>query len=250
MSWMNKVGFAFYSLCGLISAFLLAWIILAQFNFGYSALYDVMDIRAHVGKFGPQNRYRRAFQHTNKTEHERLFAEINTAIHNDGEGLDTLKYHTPNGHPIDTLLRKPEVVHLQDVAIMVNAFYWIGGIAFLIWLTVTTIWLRRKQVLPSLKVQSLSILGLSAVITVIVLAIGPVTVFYAFHEWLFPADHQWFFYYQESLMTILMKAPILFGYIAILLVVLALGIFIGVNYGVNHLTPVMQRITGLKHNQA
>jgi hypothetical protein len=41
------------------------------------------------------------------------------------------------------------------------------------------------------------------------------------HVWVFPADHQWFFYYQDSLMSTLMKAPYLFGYIAVALVALA-----------------------------
>ena len=45
--------------------------------------------------------------------------------------------------------------------------------------------------------------------------VGPTEVFYQFHIWLFPADHQWFFYWQESLMSTLMKAPALFGGIAL-----------------------------------
>ncbi len=47
---------------------------------------------------------------------------------------------------------------------------------------------------------------------------GPEAVFYQFHIWLFPADHEWFFYWQDSLMSTLMKAPVLFGGIAVVLV--------------------------------
>ena len=43
--------------------------------------------------------------------------------------------------------------------------------------------------------------------------IGFEAVFYQLHEWVFPANNQWFFYYQESLMTTLMQAPNLFAYI-------------------------------------
>ena len=43
-------------------------------------------------------------------------------------------------------------------------------------------------------------------------------MFYQFHIWLFPADHEWFFYWQDSLMSTLMKAPVLFGGIAVVLV--------------------------------
>jgi hypothetical protein len=57
---------------------------------------------------------------------------------------------------------------------------------------------------------------------------GPTQVFYQFHLWIFPADHQWFFYWQDSLMSTLMKAPVLFGGIA---AVIALGALL--------LTPVL-----------
>ena len=53
------------------------------------------------------------------------------------------------------------------------------------------------------------------------------------HEWVFPAEHQWFFYYQESLMTVLMKAPDLFGAIAILIAVLGIGFYLAANVLLN-----------------
>jgi hypothetical protein len=56
----------------------------------------------------------------------------------------------------------------------------------------------------------------------LVLVSGPRRVFYALHEQVFPPDNQWFFFYQDSLMSTMMKAPFLFGYIAVALVVLAL----------------------------
>ncbi len=229
MPWIKNIGFAFYSVCGLIAAFLLAWILLAQVNFGYSALYEVMNIEQHVQKFGPQNRFRRAFHYTEKDEHIRLFAAINQAIHQQGEGLAELTYHTPQGQKIDTLLRQPEVIHLIDVANLVDAFFVVGGLATIVWLAMTVFCLMRKITLPSVRIQSLSIAAVMALGALVTLIIGPVKVFYAFHIWLFPDNHQWFFYYQESLMTILMKAPFLFGYIAVLLAVLALLLFVLIN---------------------
>ena len=53
--------------------------------------------------------------------------------------------------------------------------------------------------------------------------------FYALHEWIFPDNHQWFFYYQESLMTVLMKAPDLFGAISVLIALLAIPIYLLLN---------------------
>ena len=58
-------------------------------------------------------------------------------------------------------------------------------------------------------------LGLLAVVSMLaVIAIGTKKVFYTAHTLIFPAGHQWFFYYEESLMTMLMQAPDLFAAIA------------------------------------
>lgn len=194
-------------------------------DFAYPVFYEVLDIDDHIEEFGPQNRYRSGFQFTDKEEQIRIFAAINEAVHNDGKGLNSLSYHLPNGHKIDQLLRQPEIIHLQDVAHLINVFAWLGIIACLIWLVLILASIYTKLTLPSLKQQALSMGGLVAFCTLLVLIIGPVEVFYAFHVWLFPEEHQWFFYYQESLMTIVMKAPDLFGYIAIALTLVAMILF-------------------------
>ena len=41
-------------------------------------------------------------------------------------------------------------------------------------------------------------------------------LFNQLHVWAFPDDHQWFFYYEDSLMSTMMKAPVIFAYIAII----------------------------------
>jgi hypothetical protein len=45
------------------------------------------------------------------------------------------------------------------------------------------------------------------------------------HILVFPDDHQWFFYYQDSLMSTLMKAPDLFAGIAIQIVLVGLVLY-------------------------
>ena len=50
-------------------------------------------------------------------------------------------------------------------------------------------------------------------------------MFYQVHVGICPAEHQWFFYYQESLMTTLMHAPQLFGVIAVAIIALALLLY-------------------------
>jgi len=58
-----------------------------------------------------------------------------------------------------------------------------------------------------------------------VFIVGPKDVFYQMHIWVFPDNHQWFFYYQDSLMSTMMKAPDLFAGIAAQIVLLALLLF-------------------------
>lgn len=216
-----------FSLSALVSALFFSWLIMAKFDFAYSWLYKMYDIEQHVQIYGPKNRFRDGFEHTNTEEHIRLFAAINTAIHNNGKGLSALKYHHQTGKPIDSLLRTAEIIHLKDVANLINVFFIAGCMMFLMWLGLSYYFYRAKVQAPSLKQQGLGIMGFSVSILLCVLIIGPVKVFYALHTWVFPANHQWFFYYQESLMTILMKAPHLFGGISALIALLAIFIFMG-----------------------
>lgn len=215
-----------YSLSGLVWAFFISWVLLASVQFAYPILHDVLDISQHTQKFGPQNRYRDDFELTNKAERERLFAAISVAIHENGKGLDTIVYHNQHtGEAINTLLHRAEILHLQDVAKLVNVLYWVSGGCLLLWLGMLALFSSGRLAIPTFKQQIISTLVVILISTILVFIIGPVKVFYAFHDWIFPANHKWFFYYQESLMTILMKAPFLFGYIAILLLALTIPIF-------------------------
>ncbi len=232
--FLPPLSWGIYSLCGLICAFFISWLLLTKVNFGYAWLHDTMGIQQHSRQYGPQNRHRHSFQYTSKSEHIRLFAAINTAIHHQGEGLAEIQYYHPSGKVIDSLLHRAEVIHLQDVANLLDFLKYLGGAACLLWLLLAAIYRLNLLPEPSLKQQTKSIISLVGLTTIGVLIIGPVKVFYSFHEWIFPQNHQWFFYYQESLMTILMKAPDLFGAIAILITVLALIIFVGMNLGLHY----------------
>ena len=226
---LSKLKIALFSLCLLISSIFISWVVLAQMDFGYRVLYSVMSIDEHIEKYGPQNRYRRGFEKTDKHEHIRLFAAINNGIHNQGKGLNELVYHDPNGRAIRKLLRLPEVIHLKDVANLIDVFFAVSIVAFVILVGLILHYGISQTALPSIKQQIIGITGFSALSFIIIMFIGPITVFYALHEWVFPANHQWFFYYQESLMTVLMKAPYIFGAIAGIIAILALAIYLGVN---------------------
>ncbi len=116
------------------------------------------------------------------------------------------------------------------MANLIEKLKYAGGAISLIWVIVSLVFIYRRIPFPKLFQQSISMIAVIAICGFGVILIGPVKVFYQLHEWVFPDNHQWFFYYQESLMTILMKAPDLFGGIAILLIVLATVLFITLNY--------------------
>jgi len=76
---------------------------------------------------------------------------------------------------------------------------------------------------------------------VIVFSIGPENVFNQLHIWVFPKENEWFFYYQDSLMSTLMLAPTLFGWIASALVVLAAIFWTGIVIGLVRIEKRIKR---------
>lgn len=79
----------------------------------------------------------------------------------------------------------------------------------------------------------LTLVGLVAAIGAVLLIVGPEKVFNQLHIWVFPDDHQWFFYYQDSLMSTMMFAPHLFGWIGLAWTILIVFIFTGTAVALN-----------------
>jgi hypothetical protein len=207
---------------GLLASLYLSWRTLAALDFLYPWLYDMAGVGAHIDLYGPENRYKRGFGDTTREEREALFAAIAQAVRNHGRGLETLTYHDSAGRELGVLLRPAEVIHLRDVAKLVHGLE-IAGLLSISVLAFHLVVMRRMRLeTPGAGVMLLRTLALVVLTAAAVLAAGPVNAFYALHRWIFPEDHQWFFFYQDSLMSTMMKAPDLFGYIAVALVSLAL----------------------------
>lgn len=204
----------------------ISWIVLTPLNFGYQQLYSAINIDQHIAIYAPKNIHKKDFQQTDEQERFRLFADIVTAIHQQGEGLAGLAYHTPQGQRIDSLLTHDEVLHLEDVAILIDRMRLLLLVLSVIFVGLLIWMYRSRQTMPSFRSILLSAIIALLAMTAVILLIGPHKVFYQLHIWAFPAEHKWFFFYEESLMSTMMKAPDLFAYIAILLVLLALPIFI------------------------
>ncbi|MBC6906721.1 DUF1461 domain-containing protein [Saccharophagus sp. K07] len=212
--WRDLLRATPLALSGLLVALAVSWILLALANFSYGFWHDHGGVGEAIDRFASSNQYRYGFDQTTREQRIELFAGIVKAIHQGGKGLEDLSYTVP-GHAPQTLLREPEIVHLQDVANLIDSAIYLVVVAAVIWIGLLVYFAKARKPVPSLKLQLIGTFILIALITVVVMLIGPVKVFYALHIWLFPPDHQWFFYYQESLMANMMRAPILFGWIAL-----------------------------------
>lgn len=205
--------------------FYFAWQASAATNFLYSVWYEVLDIDETISTYAPRNKNRQEFEQTSKQEHVRLFSGIVSGIQNKGEGLGELKYANSHGKVIDTLLTDAEVIHLNDVANLVNNFKYLAIIGGLIALIAFALLLILKTKLAKFKYHLIGAVGIIVIIVTVIQITGPTKVFYAGHELIFPNNHQWFFYYEDSLMSTMMKAPVLFGPIACELLILTIALW-------------------------
>lgn len=213
------------ALSGLLVVFGLAWWLLAQVNFSYSYWHDYDGMAEAVNRLSAENRYKQGFEKTTKEQRADLFAQIMTDIHADAANLESITFTVP-GHPPQQLLREPEVVHLQDVANLIDVGRRIVFAALVVWLGMWAYFVYAKRKIPSLIAQFSSALAFVALSAAVVMAIGPIPVFYQLHIWIFPEGHQWYFFFQESLMATMMYAPYLFGWIAVEWLALSLVIFL------------------------
>ncbi len=209
-----------------LSALLLAWILLAQVNFGYSVWYPLLKIDQFVQLVAPHEFYKPSFQWTTPAEHARLFNEISHAINHNGDGLANIRYYNTKDHIYETMLSQDEIFHLQDVAYLVRQGQWLGIGALFVYALSLVIFYRLKWKIPSIKNTLIPFFSALLTIISVILLLGPTRVFAQFHHWVFPVAHRWAFYYEESLMSLIMYAPKVFGYIAIALVILSSLLFI------------------------
>lgn len=213
-----------------MTALWLGWLLLASVSFFYPVAYDGLDIGATLHTYVPQNRFgKQDYPVGDVAQHVQHFAAISKAIHAHSTGLAELAYYDAHGHMLGLLLTKDEVLHLQDVAHLVSAGMLFGALMTLLWLVWLGLMAQCGWRLPSVA----ELLGGSAVLLSSLGALlwltGFQQVFYALHRWIFPADHAWFFYYQDSLMSSLMQAPNLFAVIGLAWVFLSIVLLLALN---------------------
>ena len=202
----------------------LAWHLLAYFDFGYAIWYEFGGIKETIQLYAPQNNFKQGFENVAPALQIEAFHHIVQAIQNDGTGLASISY--PLNGQLVPLLHQEEIIHLQDVANLIsylnNVFYTV----IFLWLLITGFLIIAKINLTSFRYCSFVFLAGITLISAFILTLGATKIFYQFHVWIFPAENKWFFYYQDSLMSTMMKAPDIFGYIGASLALTAIIIFI------------------------
>ncbi|AKH68789.1 Protein of unknown function (DUF1461) [Spongiibacter sp. IMCC21906] len=225
---VRLISNALYGLLTLLFVVTLAWAAVASMNYGYGFWHDHGGLAENIEEYGPLNRHRKHFEDTDRQQRISLFAEIVEAVHHGGEGLREIRYQAPGQDYPTALLHRAEIIHLQDVSQLIRLAKSTLAAASGLWLLLTAGALWRKWPLPTVQQQLYGVVLGSLCMAAALLAFGFERVFYQFHIWLFPPEHQWFFYYQESLMSTMMKAPVLFKYIGVSIGILATPLFVGI----------------------
>jgi uncharacterized membrane protein len=200
----------------LITSLTLSWQVNKIADFGYTFWYQYYDIEQVIKTYGAKNYNKQDYSETPFEQHQKNFTDIVDAIHQEGKKLKQLKY-VNHQQQTKTLLTQAEVIHLTDVSQLIDKLYllfWINGFIGLMLFYYAA---QKKYPLPTLP-QKLVLLCSPIVLCVVILStFGFTESFYYLHTVVFPSDHQWFFYYEESLMSTLMKAPEIFSGITALL---------------------------------
>lgn len=212
---------------GFILALYASWMVGASLGYGYSWWYGFYDSKQHIAYYAPQNKYRQGFETTTVAEHKQLFQQIVESVHDDGKGLADIRYSYANQKI--PLLHHAEVIHLEDVAHLINKLHLMSlclAIIFILLYIRHIMCLRRFGNLTQGRGQLLIVMALAGIISVIFFIFGAKAIFYQMHILIFPPENQWFFYYQDSLMSTLMKAPDLFAGIALQILLLGGAFFV------------------------
>lgn len=219
---MSKLGWGFFLILTFTISLPASWWALSKVDFGYSFLHDAIDISSHINRYAPKNiKGKLGFETTSKEERVSLFHGTVQAIQSQGKGLLALTYTNKSTQSSIRLYTNAEITHLQDVANLIDVLKFLVLALCAFWvMLVLLLWAKDKS-LPEAK-RLLSSTLLIFLLCGTLLLLGPEAIFNQLHIWIFPENHQWFFYYEESLMSTMMNAPDLFAYIAGMLSLLSL----------------------------
>jgi lipoprotein signal peptidase len=237
MSLAKKLGNFGLTFALLISCLYMSWQILSQANFLYDQIYDHNDLENHINEYAALNRNgKESFALTDKAERVQIFNDIAREINTGGEGLATISFVSTGEATRTPFLIPEERDHLQDVANLVTSLKPLGAllasalIAFygFCWYYKVSRYMYLWR--PSgIFVSLFQIAAIAALCVAITFALGPQQTFYLLHDWAFSDKAQWYFYFEDSLMTTLMP-EVVFGNIAALIAVLTVFNWLLINF--------------------
>lgn len=215
-----------YSVLSLLFAFSLSWLIVAKSEYFYPIWHDIGGLEENIEEYGPLNRFRSGFELTDREQRYELFNQIAHAVHHGGDGLEDIRYTTPNNPQGETLLHEDELIHLNDVTRVIKLATHTLVVSGLLWILITGWIIKHRKPFPRFRAQLAGFSALMLLLFLPVLFFGFEATFYQLHVWVFPDDHPWFFYYEDSLMSTMMEAPVLFMYISAVLAVFTVAFFV------------------------
>lgn len=205
-----------------------SWQLNKSADFFYGFWYQQLNIEQTITTYVPDNTFdKKDYVDTNTDQRVDNFSEIVTEIHNNGEHLAQLSYVNKQ-QQVKKLLTTAEIIHLKDVSHLIQKLTLVSVGNFCILLFLSGVIYQQKFYLPKRKDQFLAVVLPSSLLFILFIVFGFTELFYYLHTVVFPDNHQWFFYYQESLMSSLMKAPDLFAGISVTLTVTALIIYVAI----------------------
>ena len=221
----------------IISCLYISWQILSQANFLYDQIYDHNDLENHINEYAALNRNgKESFALTDKAERVQIFNDIAREINTGGEGLATISFVGTGEARRTPFLISEERDHLRDVANLVTGLKPVGAllasalIAFYGFCWYYKVSRYQYFWRPSgVFVSLFQIAAVAALCVAITFALGPQQTFYLLHDWAFSDKAQWYFYFEDSLMTTLMP-EVVFGNIAALIAVLTIFNWLLINF--------------------
>lgn len=221
-----------------------AWYAAYSNYFFFPMVYQMEDIHGHVMEFAPQNRNGKAdFVYVAPSFHLTIFYQMLRAIDNEGEGLSEITYPAKDGEK--KFLTTDEQVHLQDVADLISFLKSFSPL-FIVLLGCVMLAMIFGAVWPYYTWRMFR--GLMLVVALfgaVLYFTGFTSIFYGMHTLVFPEGHKWFFYYQESLMSTMLKAPDSFAVFGVILGVFALIALLILYWGVSMLVRTIIKSRGV-----
>ena len=209
----------------LLLSFYVSWLGLSKVNFLYAFWYEHTALEKFIDFYAPQNKFKKNFELVDDQGRIEIFSKIVSEINSGGSGLGEIVYTDNEGKIIDTFLRDAERIHLEYVSALVLVFKYLAAFSLFVLIFFLVLMYYYTVTVPVFKKLGLHYLYIFLLIGFCVLLYGPENTFVFLHESIYPENHQWHFYYQESLMTTLMMAPDLFAYIGGVWITSALLLF-------------------------